>query len=830
LLAIALTAVFAASAAPPYLGRPLKDVIDELRAAGIAIAYSSNLLASSLTVSAEPASADPIEALREMLRPHGLALRQAGGTWLVVRGEPPQPPASAPGNVAIEVSAAAGGAPLEGSVQADAPTGPVAPLVGGRAQLAGLMPGRHVLTVRASGYLAARVVVEVDAGETAAAQVALETAVPQLEELTVTASRYDVGHELRGSSSYFSRAEIEGLTELGDDTLRIAHRVPGIAASDYSARSHVRGGATDEMPVVLDGMRLIEPFHLRDYQAVFSAIDPHVVAGTEIYSGGFPAAYGGGLSGLTVIDAHEPTGRERELGLSLLYTSGLAGGVVGDGATDWLISARRGNLDTLLEEDRGSPSYRDAYLHVRTPLAPKHTLTINDLGFDDDIALRPHDAAARREQGSTATDTNQLWIKVDSSWTDRLSSRSLLHESRFASDRRGTVDDAAQLTGAVRDARWLDANGIAQDWRWRASGAQLLSFGFEIDRSDAAYVYASSAAPRGVLGAVPGAPPPQRGLVANLDGRAASAYVADRAALAPRLIAELGLRWERETWLPEGDAQWSPRASLLYRVTDATDLRMSYGRYFQPEGLLDLQVEDGNTTFAPVQKAAHSIVGIEHRFANEVALRAELYRKRIDGAQPRYENLFDPLVLLPELRPGRVRIAPDVAEASGLELYVTGRHPLDWWAGYSYAHADDLIAGERIPRAWDQRHAASAGVTATVGPWSLSGALSVHSGWPFTAVELLDSGGGAGPVAVLGPRNGERLPWSRRLDVRASKPFPLKLGSLRLFVEITNLTNRSNPCCVAYTASTADGGAATLERTLVHGLPLAGNVGVLWAF
>jgi outer membrane receptor protein involved in Fe transport len=337
-----------------------------------------------------------------------------------------------------------------------------------------------------------------------------------------------------------------------------------------------------------------------------------------------------------------------------------------------------------------------------------------------------------------------------------------------------------------------------------------------------------------VLATLPGAPPPQRALVADPGGRAASAYVSERATLAARLIAEVGLRWDRETWLPEGeDSQWSPRASLLYRLTDATDLRLSYGRYFQAEGLLDLQIEDGVTTFAPVQKAAHSIVGVEHRFANEVALRAELFRKRTGSARPRYENLFDPLVLLPELRPGRVRIAPDAAEASGLELYVTGRHPLEWFAGYSYSHADDLIAGERIPRAWDQRHAAGAGVTATLGPWSLSGALSVHSGWPFTAVELMDvvgSGAASGPVAVTGPRNGERLPWSRRLDVRASKPFPLKLGSLRLFVEITNLTNRLNPCCVAYTASTAENGAVSLDRTLIRGLRLAGNVGVLWSF
>ena len=53
------------------------------------------------------------------------------------------------------------------------------------------------------------------------------------------------------------------------------------------------------MTVLLDGVELIEPFHLRDFQGVFSAIDPRVVSGVQVYSGGFPATYGDALSGLT---------------------------------------------------------------------------------------------------------------------------------------------------------------------------------------------------------------------------------------------------------------------------------------------------------------------------------------------------------------------------------------------------------------------------------------------------------------------------------------------------------------------------------------------------
>src|SRR6185436_5565854 len=200
---------------------------------------------------------------------------------------------------------------------------------------------------------------------------------------------YDVIKEIQPSSAFFSREQIENLSELGDDTMRVAHRLPGIASNEFSARSHVRGGAVDETVVIFDGLKLMEPFHLRDYQSIFSAIDQRVVSGIQIYSGGFPAAYGDALSGLTVIDQREPTGLHHEIGLSLLYTSVLSSGTFRDGRAQWLVSARRGNIDRLLNNELGEPSYRDGFVHIATMLGSKHRLTLNAIGFDDDILVTP---------------------------------------------------------------------------------------------------------------------------------------------------------------------------------------------------------------------------------------------------------------------------------------------------------------------------------------------------------------------------------------------------------------------------------------------------------
>jgi hypothetical protein len=331
-----------------------------------------------------------------------------------------------------------------------------------------------------------------------------------------------------------------------------------------------------------------------------------------------------------------------------------------------------------------------------------------------------------------------------------------------------------------------------------------------------------------------GPAPPPRNSTLSPGGESYSVYVSDRLRLSDRLVTDLGMRWDRQTYLPPGDdEQFSPRASVLYRVSARTDVRVSYGRFFQAEGLLDLQAEDGVLAFAPAQSAAHSIAGVEHRFANELALRVEVFRKWTHSARPRYENLFDPLELLPELRPGRVQVSPGRAEARGLEVFLSGERPVAWWANYSLARAEDVIDGARVPRSWDQRHAFSAGVEWEAGAWMLNAAATAHSGWPVTLVMLETVPGPGGvptTVAVAGERNAERLDWLRRLDFRASRTYAPKVGSLRFFAELTNVTNRDNPCCLGYDSVTLPGGEPGLAAEERHGLPLTANVGLLWEF
>jgi hypothetical protein len=816
-----------AQLAGPLLGRTVQSVIEELRDAGVPLVYSSSLLPGTLLVAAEPNATEAVQIAREILAPHALTLRAEGGAWLVVRAETPSP-----GAIVVEAGSAFAGTPLAAfSVEVAGPSRLLVSGTAGRVEVPALAPGRYTVTVRSPGFLPERRSATVAAGATEALSVALVEAVARLDEVVVTASRYDLESRAEPSRADFSREDIENFLALGDDALRVAQRLPGVANNGFSARPYLRGGAPNEVAVHLDGIRLVEPYHLRDFQSVFSVIDQRVVDRVAVHAGGFPAEYGDALSGLMVVAPREPAALAHELGLSALYTSALTSGTFAGGRASWLASGRSSNLDRVVSDQLGQPSYSDVFVRMGVDLNARHRLVVGSLRFADDLVFTLDDAPDDREQAATDTDVHQAWLKLESAWTTRLSSSTWLHSTSFESRRREDVADLGELVGTVDDRRELDAFGVKQAFEYAAGERQLARFGFEAERREGRYRYASAGERRGLLATLVAEPSLVRDIALAPEGDSYGAYFEDRLRLGERVVADLGLRWDRQTYLPvtETDDRFSPRLSVLVRLGSRSDLRFSHGRFFQAEGLLDLQLEDGVTAFWPAQRSAHSIVSIEHRFPETITVRAEWYAKTTSDVRPRFENLFEPLVVAPELRASRVLVAPERAEANGIEVFVSGEQPVSWWAGASLANADDTIAGQPVPRSWDQARALSAGVTFAVGAWTISAAAAAHRGWPATVLNVVENSAGD-TVAVAGPRNAERLGSVRKLDFGASRDFAVGSTVLQFFTEIANLTNRDNPCCLAYEETSAPDGSPTLAVDEREQAGITGNIGLLLRF
>ncbi len=133
------------------------------------------------------------------------------------------------------------------------------------------------------------------------------------------------------------------------------------------------------------------------------------------------------------------------------------------------------------------------------------------------------------------------------------------------------------------------------------------------------------------------------------------------------------------------------------------------------------------------------------------------------------------------------------------------------------------------PRNWDQTHAIKAGASWRWRDWDFGLAGEWHSGWPLTTLagSFVGAPGSGQSLALdVSERNALNYSSFHTLDARISRNFELPRGDLTAYLEITNIYNRANPCCIEYSIG-ADG---LLIARQSHWLPIMSSLGVVWRF
>ncbi|MFL6619492.1 MAG: TonB-dependent receptor plug domain-containing protein [Povalibacter sp.] len=656
----------------------------------------------------------------------------------------------------------------------------------------------------------------------------------RVEEVVVETSRYALATDIEGLHAFLDQQQVAHLPRLGDETLQAVQRLPGVAVNGFSSVSPIRGGAPNETAILLDGLRLYEPFHLKSFLSPVSLLDSRIIAGLDVYFGGFPVNYGDRMS--AIIDAHSirpATDRYYELGLSLFHATALGYGTFDSGRGDVLLSARRSNLgelSQLAENEFGRPDYSDAFARLDYAFDESTHGSLNVLLSHDRVtAIRSSGNEEARYESSNA----YVWGTLEHEWSDALKSRAIASFTSVVDERHGEVADPGRRSGEVIDDRGFDVVGLRIENEWNL-GTTMHRFGAEVRRLWADYDYSADIQ---LNADYPFAGFParetSRSVVLHPDGFEVAGYWDTKLELNKLWTLEGGLRVDTQTYDGSGDAeQWSPRLSILYNATPSTRLRASWGRFYQAQAINELQVEDGVDQFYPAQHANHTIFSIEHAFPSQLDVRLELYRKHYRTLNPRYENLLDPLVLLPEVQFDRVRIAPQTARTDGAELWLNW-HPgghLSGWMSYTWSQAQDQVDGKDVYRSWDQRHAASLGIAWINGPWAATLVDSYHTGWPTTQLTLVSPPPPVGPPVIIGTRNAGRYADFNSLDLRITRTFQMARGQLDVFVEGTNLASRANPCCTEYQLIENEQGNPELKTNTDSWLPLVPSIGVLWRY
>ncbi len=778
-LFIVFALFWAGSSRAVVTGQPLAQALDELRRAGLALIFSSALIDPAFTVNVEPGNGTPEEIARRILAPYGLGLRSVRSKLFAVVKVSESPPATVAAGV----------------------------------------PHR---TLRP---------------KTDAAPVA---------EVDVYASRYGVDQPQSGPqpSTDISRQELEALPGLLQDAMRAVRYLPGTATSAISARPHVRGGREDEMATFFDGVPLFEPYHYKDVQALLGTLDPETLSQLNFFGGVFPARYGNRLSGVLDMQPRTWDGRNYyALSQSLLYSEALTQGQLDSIPLQWLGAVRIGVVDLvsdLLDRNQVEPDFLDALGRIQYDLGDDMTVAAGYLVLDDDVKANFNSSItapagvslASVEQARIDYRDGTAWLRWAYTPSETSELRLVVSRTERNTRRAGSLDRAGSAVSSLEDARRFGTSTARLEATTKVNDRLSLNSGLEVYNYDAHYEYASAALFDPHLAAAFDRAV-DMALQADLSvgGQAYAVYTSTLWSISPQLALDVGVRWDGERFRTAGrdvfrGNQVSPRVSLQYTPDAATVVRVSWGRLSQTQRPDELQVSDGDTVFHGAEFANQTVLSVERRVSPSLQLHVEAFDKRIKDPRPRYENVLDPIALLPELEVDRVRIQASSARAFGAEVSLRWKAGERWsgWANSSWSEATDVIDGVTVPRSWDQKYAAAVGLAWRASPWVWSADATWHTGWARNRLRVLSLDP---PALGLAPLNGRTWPAYFSMDSRLTWSHPLPKGTLELFAEIDNASNHANPCCadVQFVGETA---RPLLERTTSVWLPRFALVGATW--
>lgn len=678
----------------------------------------------------------------------------------------------------------------------------------------GVTPGIYGMEVSFIGYRPWLLTeIKIVADEPTALNVRLRSTELSLDEMVVTPGRFSILSDSPSAPQTLTRKEFEAMPFVGQDIYRAVSRLPGVTASDFSARFTVRGGDYDEILVTLDGLELYEPFHLKDLGGgVMSIVDVGLIQGVDLMTGGFPAEYGDRETAVLEMRTRAP----REGALTRAEIGIMQATLRAEGAGDriaYMFSGRISHLDQAVEkfnpDDSFSPDFYDAFGKVTFQANDRHQFSLNGLLAADDITAI--DQAFDRFESRYAN--GYAWGTWNASLENGAHVRTIGHVGQLFHRRQGTeLGSQNNVAKIVDDWRNTHIFGIKTDVQFTGGRRHAPRFGVDLKRGQTEYDFFERTQLTGPIRYV------TQSTLTKPSGTEVGLYVGDKIRASESLTLDLGVRYDRQSWTD--DSKISPRAGAALALDDRTVLRAAWGHYYQAQGIQEMQVEDGVSTFQGASLSTHYVAGIERQIGRGLLVRAEGYYKDLDDIRFRFENLDDETDFIPEAESDRVQLFPLSGVSKGLELFVrrdAGR--LNWWMNYAFASVRETfdfsgaafeVTGDEAPRRFDQRHSFSVDVIfRPKDNWHLGLGWEVREGWPYTPqlVETVtNSDGSERRSLVRGEFLSDRYPVYHRLDMKISHWYDYGRVQMRVAFGLTNVYNRENVRRYTYTSGFGGGG------------------------
>ncbi len=642
--------------------------------------------------------------------------------------------------------------------------------------------------------------------------------------------------------------DIRVLPGSGNDALKALQSLPGVARVPFGLGGLVlRGSSPRDSSVYLDGIKVPLLYH---FGGLASFYPSSMLSSLEMVPGSFGARYGRAQGGIVTMSSR-PGRADRwamQTEVSLIDASLRAEGPGFAGGT-WSLGLRRSYVDAVLgavipaDSDFSlslAPRYYDGQVRYDLELPSKKGVSqkLSATLFGSDDRLRFLLANDEPMSDSDKFDYVSRFVRA----AVRLERKQ--GEVSMALTGWAGIDENSLRFNDLGVTRSTTPLGLRGDLtRTFASG--YLSGGLDVQGGRNAFDIKSEPPP------MPGAsrdsgenPIERKGAVWAADTALwlEGLYRVDRGKLAFKPSLRLEHYGLSDEWVLD------PRFNMSYELGDKVTLKESIGLYHQPPNVADLDPAFGNEDL-------QSSYTVQTTLGAEVKLPLGLKSSATGFYSEMYDLPVDAVTSATSAASAGSPLSGGVGAVSreftieqfgsysyqenrgrgknyGVEFLLEGSHGRPGkpgtflaWLSYTYSRSlrrdDPRVYLDYRPYVLDQPHLLTAlGSVLLTENWRLGMRVRYATGNPITPVvgTFFDTDTQS-YQSVAGELLSERLPAFFQLDVRLDRRWQRSWGTISLFLDVQNLTNRVNPEGVSYNYDFS-------KQSYTSGLPIFPSLGL----
>jgi outer membrane receptor for ferrienterochelin and colicin len=682
------------------------------------------------------------------------------------------------------------------------------------------------IIINSIGYIPFKLTINKDTFLT----IPLQTASYNLNEVNVYASSSRVQASSLQSLKNIEAYNLAGFTK---DVFRAVQMLPGVSSDNAgNARFNVRGGTFDENLMLINGIEVAEPYHVKIFpMASLGIFNIDFVQRIDFSAGGFNAEYGDALSSVLSIDYKKANNDSITGKISLgLIDVGLESEIPLSKKSSLMIGARRSDLEPIIKyinPGKISVSYYDIQSKYDYEISPKHKISVLAIYSADKDVFGPQENiyntnenwvidnktlhALRSESNNFNQDTkyNDIIFAITSK---HILSARLIIDSQFSFYKENENSPETNKDSVTyKFSKPVFFNIVSSNFKditvysiktleYKLSGkimitqSNTLKTGFFVRHSDFdfnrqistvqnfynnTYKYPDTVKTIYIPQNVEGnsvqtfkAKAYQWGLFATNAWQATN-----------NIIVNLGVR--ADYFELNNQLTFSPRTSIAYTILPGLKATASWGIFYKTPIMKQIKYSYITSNNTKSQEAIHYVAGIEKKY-NDITMKLEMYYKKYNDLIPVHRSAISELIY---------DIKDNTAEgyAKGIDYeFILTKKYFDMWFNYSLCEAKERIKGmvNYYSRYTDQRHFVSSLISLKL-PKRIGFDFKVTYGSGY-AYQLLTFNNVTKQWATGLEIKTGHLPYYSSYDIRFKKEFTLYSKPLQFYADILNVFNKHN--------------------------------------